>query len=149
MNRGRSSQESVLSSHGGSTLPPPPPGARSLTLAAEALPAVRSMAAELGAQGGLSEERVDDLLIVAHELASNALDHGVPPRQITMWQEPGSIVCDVRNRGGFSDPRAAGKRRPATDAQGGLGLWIVNQLCRLLEVHTGKRTAVRAHLHTG
>jgi hypothetical protein len=41
----------------------------------------------------------------------------------------------------------AGRRRPAAGAAGGRGLWLINQLCDLVELRTGDSgTTLRMHL---
>ena len=44
----------------------------------------------------------------------------------------------------------AGRRRPIPDAGRGHGLWVVNQLCDLVELRTGSTgTTVRLHMRLG
>jgi anti-sigma regulatory factor (Ser/Thr protein kinase) len=129
-------------------LPSPPVEAAKLEFGREDLARVRTLAAEQGKQAGLRRERVDDLVIVTNELASNALQHGWPPRRVAVWPEPKKIVCEVTNRGAIDDP-LAGRRNPSADGDVGMGLWIVHHLCELVEVRTGESTTVRAHLATG
>ena len=46
-------------------------------------------------------------------------------------------MCEVRD---------AGRERPAIDRDGGRGLWMVNQLCDLVELRSGDMgTVVRIH----
>ena len=129
------------------TFAPPPDGATTLEFGPGDLADIRALATEGGANAGLIRERVDDLVIVTNELASNAVLHGRPPRRVTMWRGPEEIVCEVTNRGAISDP-LAGRRKPSADGDMGMGLWIVHHLCKLVELRTGERTTVRAHLAT-
>jgi anti-sigma regulatory factor (Ser/Thr protein kinase) len=130
-------------------LPPPPAEAAKLEFGREDLARVRTLAADQGTKAGLTRERVDDLVIVANELASNALQHGWPPRRVAVWPEqPQKIVCEVTNWGAIDDP-LAGRRNPSAEGDMGMGLWIVHHLCELVEVRTGESTTVRAHLATG
>ena len=55
------------------------------------------------------------------------------------------MICQVEDHGHIHDP-LAGRRAPALDAEGGVGLWTVNQLCDLVEVRTNNGgTTIRVH----
>jgi anti-sigma regulatory factor (Ser/Thr protein kinase) len=56
------------------------------------------------------------------------------------------VVCEVTDAGYFDQP-LAGRRRPDADRVGGRGMWLVNQLCDLVQVRTlPEGTVVRMHL---
>jgi anti-sigma regulatory factor (Ser/Thr protein kinase) len=97
-------------------------------------------------EAGLPADAVAELLIAASEAVTNALLHALPPIAVTMWLDEHDLVCDVDDAGRFTDP-LAGRRRPPLDAIGGRGLWIVNQLCDLVEIRSGDRgTTVRLRM---
>ncbi len=49
------------------------------------------------------------------------------------------------DQGHMTDP-LVGRHRPVAGANGGIGLWIVNQLCDLVEVRTAPGgTTIRLH----
>lgn len=78
-----------------------------------------------------------ELLVAASEAVTNALLHRRPPVRVTMGLDGEDLVTDATDRGTeFADP-LAGRRRPALDATGGRGLFIINQLCDLVELRTG------------
>ena len=53
------------------------------------------------------------------------------------------MTCQVSDSGRIRDP-LAGRVRPEPDARGGRGLWLVNQLCDLVQIRTGSSgTTVR------
>jgi anti-sigma regulatory factor (Ser/Thr protein kinase) len=67
----------------------------------------------------------DDVVLVAHELATNVIRHGGGFGRLRMWRESGRIVCRVSDSGPgmpalVEEPEA---RRP-----GGRGLWIARRL---------------------
>jgi anti-sigma regulatory factor (Ser/Thr protein kinase) len=130
----------------------PPPNAAGFEFESEHLAAVRALAAAQAAEAGFPSERVDDFVIVANELASNAVVHGQAPRRVAIWPGRNEMVCEVSNRGRIASLLSgkncalAPERNPARDGQAGMGLWIVHQLCGQVEVRTGEHTTVRAHL---
>jgi anti-sigma regulatory factor (Ser/Thr protein kinase) len=100
-----------------------------------ALSDVREFVAAHAGRAGLPRERVDELLIAVNEAASNSIRHGGGAGTARVWQDGDAVVCEVRDRGRIRDP-LAGRRRPATSADGGYGLWIVNQLCSLVQLRS-------------
>jgi anti-sigma regulatory factor (Ser/Thr protein kinase) len=123
----------------------PPDDAASYLLEEGALSALRAAVREHGRDAGFGGDVVEDLQIVANELATNALRHGAPLRQLTIWRTCKKVICQVENEGAISDP-LAGRRSPEPRAGHGMGLWIVHQLSDLVEMRDGTRTTVRAHL---
>jgi len=64
---------------------------------------------------------------------------------LRVWPSADGIVCEIRDGGSIDDP-LVGRRRPDADAVGGLGLWMANRLCDLLQVRAVESgTAVRLH----
>jgi anti-sigma regulatory factor (Ser/Thr protein kinase) len=103
----------------------------------ESLVALRSTVAAHGGRLGLGDARVDDLVLVAHELASNAVRHGGGKGRLRMWRDDRSVFCEVADGGpGFAYERPDGSRRPSLGATGGRGLWIVSRLVDELQVST-------------
>ncbi|GAA4469227.1 sensor histidine kinase [Phytohabitans houttuyneae] len=87
-------------------------------------------AAVQGAVGGLlSIDRLEQLLIAVSEAVTNGLRHGLPPVRLRAWHGDGRTVITVRDGGaGPTDPYAG--LLPATNGgPGGLGLWLIHQLC--------------------
>jgi anti-sigma regulatory factor (Ser/Thr protein kinase) len=86
--------------------------------------------------------------LAVNEVAANSLRHGGGRGTLTMWRDGDSIVCQVDDDGVVSDP-LAGRRKPVQDQLNGRGLWLANQLCRLVQIrHSARGTSVRLHLLT-
>jgi anti-sigma regulatory factor (Ser/Thr protein kinase) len=124
----------------------PPDSARSMRFGIDDLFKLRSMVGEIAHDAGLGDDRTADLMLVTSELSTNAIRHGDGTGVLHAWRAGRGVVCQVKDHGQIADPMA-GRRRPVPRGTGGLGLWMVNQLCDLVEVRSGKRgTTVRAHV---
>ncbi|MBG0566134.1 ATP-binding protein [Actinoplanes aureus] len=71
------------------------------------------------------QDLAERLVIVATELAGNALRHGRPPAVVVLQRANGRLVIDVLDTGPVSGP-VVDDRRPA--GEGGLGLVMVGRL---------------------
>jgi anti-sigma regulatory factor (Ser/Thr protein kinase) len=82
-------------------------------------------------------------------LAANSALHGRGRGVLRVWRDQDTLVCEVRDRGHIHDP-LAGRHKPDTAQRGGWGLWIVNQVCDLVQVRTGADgTVVRVLMRLG
>ncbi|WP_200207680.1 anti-sigma factor RsbA family regulatory protein [Micromonospora coerulea] len=79
--------------------------------------------------GWLADDRLDDLLLVLSEMASNSLRHGAGRPSLHLWGAPGEIVCEIRDQGTGPDDPLAGYRPPDPNMEGSRGLWIARQVC--------------------
>ena len=127
-------------------LPPAPPGAAFLSYDSEtALQAVRRFVSAHAA-AALGADRTDDLVLAANELAANTIEHAGGGGRITIWTEPGHLVCQIEDSGHLADP-LAGRIAPAPHVEGGRGLILAHQLCDLLRIHTTREgTKFRLHI---
>jgi anti-sigma regulatory factor (Ser/Thr protein kinase) len=111
------------------------------------LRAVRSFVAEHAAGAGLGADRTTDLVLAAAEMAANTIRHTAAGGTVHIWHTRAEVLCQVSDHGRISDP-LAGRRRPP--GAGGLGLWVVHQLCDLVELRTGRAgTTIRMHMRLG
>ena len=84
---------------------------------------------------------------VAVEVATNSLRHGGGRGTLRVWREDGALVCEVRDAGRLQNPMA-GRERPTPERDGGRGLWMVNQLCDLVQLRSfPDGAAVRVHVY--
>ncbi|MEV4702425.1 sensor histidine kinase [Actinoplanes sp. NPDC049316] len=124
-------------------LPPPPPDAETLVYE-ETIAAVRCFVRRLAAVH-LPEASVEDLVLAASEVAANTVDHTSGPGKVTVWTEPGVVVCQLQDTGHLTDP-LAGRIRPPHIRHRGFGLVLANELCDLVRIHSGPSgTTVRLH----
>lgn len=94
----------------------------------------------------LDRRRRADLVFAVNEAATNAVRHGDRAVRTRVWREDERVVSEVRSDTPIEDP-LAGHRRPAPDAAGGRGLWLINQLCDLVELRSGPRgSSLRMHM---
>ncbi len=130
----------------GSALPKPPSDALTLPFAAGDLAAVRARSWAHGVTSGLADDRIDDLVLAVHELATNSVRHGDGGGQLRCWNSATACIVEVADDGVIQDP-LAGRRLAEKTALRGRGLWIVNQLCDLVQVRSSSRgTTVRLHV---
>ena len=95
---------------------------------------------------GLGEDRTADIVLAVDEAATNSLMHGADPASLRIWQDGAEIICEIADGGSISDP-LAGRRRPDPDWPDGRGLWMINELCDLVELRpTRTGTVVRLHV---
>ena len=107
---------------------------------------LRRAIADDPALGSLSAERRSDLVFAINEAASNAMKHGNVGCMTRIWHDGDEVVTEVSSRSGIDDVMA-GRRRPAVDALDGRGLWLINQLCDLVELRSGTSgTTLRMHV---
>jgi anti-sigma regulatory factor (Ser/Thr protein kinase) len=124
----------------------PPQGVPVLSFGPSTLRDVRALVGVHAARAGLARERTFDLLLAVNEVATNSLLHGGGRGTLRIWREGAALVCEVRDEGRIEDP-LVGRRRPASDSEGGRGLWLANQLCELVQVRTFLTGGV-VRLHT-
>lgn len=88
---------------------------------------------------------VDTMVLVAHELASNAVRHGGGNGRLRLWLAGGALHCEVSDDGaGLADPVHAGHTLPPPSLPGGRGLWIARQLSELRVAASPAGTTVTA-----
>lgn len=91
--------------------------------------AVRRAVVAVAADTLLDDRRVDDLVMSASEVVTNALRHGQTPVDVRIWADAGAVVCQVVDRGsGPADP-LVGLLAPPEGSEGGYGLWVANHVC--------------------
>jgi anti-sigma regulatory factor (Ser/Thr protein kinase) len=114
---------------------PPADVALDQTFDRNGLYALRSAVAAHATELGLNGRRVADLVLIANELASNAIRHGGSRGRLRLWRDHKAVHCQVSDRGpGLVDPEHAGTTQAAIAASGGRGLWIIRQLCDHLDI---------------
>lgn len=130
----------------GHALPEPTEVLEQRTVVFERLHDMRSAVARCATSLGLGSERTADLVIAVDELASNSAQYGGGDATMRLWQDEDCIVCEVTDRGAIDEP-LVGRHRPALNAPSGRGLWLVNQLCDLVQLRTSAGgTVVRLHM---
>jgi len=123
---------------------PPPARAEMLDYDTDLAPVRRLM--ESHARGtSLAAERVGDLVLAASEIAANTLGHTSSGGVLQVWHDEAEILCQVQDQGWIADPLAGRVKRPPDGP--GHGLFLVNQVCDLVEMRTGRDgTTVRMHM---
>ncbi|GAA2155112.1 anti-sigma factor RsbA family regulatory protein [Kitasatospora kazusensis] len=97
---------------------------------------------------GLDRTRRGDLVLAISEATANSVAHGGDTGTLRLWTtEHGTAIAEIRDNGHLADP-LAGRRRPAlTSGNGGRGLWMIHQLCDLVEIRaTATGLTLRLHL---
>lgn len=106
---------------------------------------LRTLRHELADEIGASTSRVrqdltstpDKLVLIATELAANALTHGLPPTIVILSRTPEQWLLDVADHDPESEPVYAGAR---ITGAGGLGLHLARQLSLEVGWYTTART---------
>lgn len=124
----------------------PPPGNAEALVFGGMLGPVREFAASHALAAGLQPARVMDLVLAVSEIAANALGHGRGRGIARFWRTGEEVMVQLEDSGHIADP-LVGRRRHPPEALGGHGLWLVHQVCDLVEQRTGPDgTTTRLHM---
>ncbi len=98
---------------------------------------LRAAVAAHAADAGLSRSRVYDVVIAAHELATNAVRHGAGRGRLRLQADGAFLYCQVSDDG----PAGPGDQ-PATGAaawrcEHGHGLWVVGEVADQFSIDHG------------
>ena len=95
---------------------------------------------------GLSEEVIDDLQLIATELATNSLMYTGGACRLAFWREGEHLVCEARDAGCFDDP-FVGRLDPGPTGPASRGLYLINAISDLVRTHTTSTgTTIQAYL---
>ncbi|HEY8466907.1 MAG TPA: sensor histidine kinase [Solirubrobacterales bacterium] len=132
------------------TVPPPPHDlaptperAMGISIEPGTLASLRRIVASEAQRHGMSGPRVWDLVTAVHELAMNTLVHGGGHGSLRIWRAGHALVCEVKDKGVIENA-LVGRVRPDATETTGRGVWLVHQLCDLVQVRSWKHgTTVR------
>lgn len=101
--------------------------------------ALRSAVAAHAAMAGLPARLVYDVVVAAHELAANAVQHGAGRGRLRLEAAGGMLTCQV------SDDGPAAARQDQDPAAGaapwpvgyGHGLWVIEQIAERVTIDRG------------
>lgn len=127
-------------------LPDPPAGSALLAFESGSLHTLRRFVSRRAEALGLRGSQLADLLLAVNEVATNSLRHGGGRGTLQLWADDGAVLCEVRDHGHIDAP-LVGRIRPDSLNEGGRGLWLVNQLCDLVQLRSfAEGSAVRMHM---
>jgi anti-sigma regulatory factor (Ser/Thr protein kinase) len=110
---------------------------------------VRRVATAWATGQGLGGEQTEDLVLAVNELAGNSVRYAGGRGRLRMWREDDSVVCEISDRGAICD-QLVGRVQPEAYALGGRGIWIVNQVCDLVQIRSSRSgSVVRVHKRCG
>ena len=128
------------------SLPEPPIRPQELTFTRGELPVLRQFVSAQAQRAPLPSERTEDLVVAINELATNSMCYGGGRGKLRIWRESKSLLCEVSDLGHISEP-LAGRKRPRPGQHSGRGLWLVNNLCDLVQVRSAPSgSVVRIHM---
>ena len=92
--------------------------------------------------------QIHDVVLAVNEVATNSIRHGGGQGRLRTWRTPDSLICEVSDAGVLDQP-LAGMCRPATTGDGGAGMWLVHQVCDLVQVRSSEQlgTVIRLTMH--
>jgi anti-sigma regulatory factor (Ser/Thr protein kinase) len=117
------------------SLPAAPPTAPTVGFGPGGVHDVRTVIAEFAGEQGVDGARIDLLQLAASELATNSIRHGGGAGIVRWWREPDAVAFEVSDNGRIGD-LLAGRRPPSLNGEGGRGLFLVHQLCDLVQVRS-------------
>jgi anti-sigma regulatory factor (Ser/Thr protein kinase) len=121
--------------------------ARAFTVAG--LTSVRREVEAWAVELGVEPAGAAGLALAVHEAAVNSVLHGGGEGVIARWAADGRAVCEITDAGVLNDP-LAGRSLPQPQSGGGRGLWLINQLCDLVQIRaTATGLVVRMHQGSG
>jgi anti-sigma regulatory factor (Ser/Thr protein kinase) len=135
--------ESALARRFAEALPPAPYGAKRAGADLTTLSELRRTIAQFCRTAGLGGERTDDFVYAVNEVVTNSICHGEGRARVLIWSDADQVWCEVHDRGRITDP-LVGRIAPRAGQTTGRGLWLVNQMCDLVQVRSsGAGTFVR------
>ncbi len=146
--RGHSSPYGELGGDFPGRLAEPASRVRELPFTVSELPRVRATISQAAQTTPLPPERIEDLVLAVSELATNSVRHGGGCGVMTLWREDDELLCQVNDSGHLSEPMA-GRARPDDVRTTGRGLWMVNQVCDLVQIRSSPADgcSVRVQMH--
>jgi anti-sigma regulatory factor (Ser/Thr protein kinase) len=127
-------------------LPSRPPDADSVFVSIETLRDLRQLVTHHAVEAGFGDAQTTDLVFVANEIASNSVVHAGGQGVFNVWREGDTVVCETKDTGRILHV-LVGRERPTAGQVGGLGLWLANQLCDLVQIRTfDDGSVVRVHM---
>jgi anti-sigma regulatory factor (Ser/Thr protein kinase) len=110
------------------------------------LHALRDALAHDPVAASLDALRRGDLVFATNEAVTNVVKHGDGHAAMRLWSDGDAVVSEVSCESRIDDVMA-GRRRPTADAAAGRGLWLINQVCDLVELRSGAAgTTLRMHI---
>lgn len=104
----------------------------------DAVAGLRARIREAAAAGEwLPPDRVQTLVLAISEIATNGIRHGGSHRELRIWVTADAVVGEVTDDGTPGPGPLAGYLPPRPGEVGGMGLWLVQQLCDSLAIHQG------------
>jgi anti-sigma regulatory factor (Ser/Thr protein kinase) len=106
----------------------------------------RSFAVDYAGWVGLSQDGIEDLQLIATELATNSLIYTNGACRLAFWRHDDHLVCEARDSGRLDDP-LVGRLDPGPRGPASRGLFLVNALSDLVRTHTTTSgTTIQAYL---
>ncbi|HEX6248281.1 MAG TPA: anti-sigma factor RsbA family regulatory protein [Nocardioidaceae bacterium] len=118
------------------SLVPPPASADALPFGAQDLGMLRRLVERRAGRAGVRAAAADDLVLAAHELATNSVLHGGGHGVLRTWSDGACFAVQVDDTGVIDDP-LVGRDLLQDFAENGRGIWMANQLCDLVQVRSG------------
>ena len=126
-------------------LPAAPDEAVRIDFGAGDLTVVRGIVRRVVEAAHLRVDAGEDLVLAAHEVATNSVVHGGGEGAMLIWDDCDGLVVEVCDRGLIDDP-LVGRGFPDLLPEHGRGIWMANRLCDLVQVRSGVAgTQVRLH----
>jgi anti-sigma regulatory factor (Ser/Thr protein kinase) len=119
----------------------------SIVITPDGLHAVREFVAARSGEYGLADPWRTWLLVAVNELATNVVAHGGGQGELRLWRDGDTLVCDVIDAAGALTMPHPGQLCPPKGSRSGHGLWVVRQLCDLMQVRVDNgRSIVRVRM---
>ena len=98
------------------------------------LAGMRCAVARHGAGLGLSGERLDAMVVIAHELAANAVVHGGGRGRLRLWSAGGAVYCQISDEGPGMSATDPPVTAPPVAFERGRGIFFVHQLADSVDI---------------
>lgn len=100
------------------------------------LVSLREAVSAHASSAGLPASRTQELVVVAHELATNVVRHGGGQGHLRLFTTDTTLYCQVTDNGpGLPGLPPEDRQRPEPGASSGRGLWLVQRFADTFTVH--------------